>query len=147
MKKRKLEYSLAELIDKLTINQIKINKKKKNNNSVKSEINQISNDIEIIIRKKKIKLDVNTIRAIIIISQINLNIWNNKDIMENNVKNRKIYLKNLKIAHQLNGVRNQIKNYLMQVEKKNKKINLMTNIKTDNLKLELNFKHNAKRKK
>ena len=51
---RKYNLPLAELIDKVTINQIK-QVKQKNDDNFKDEINKICHDISYIIQKKKIK--------------------------------------------------------------------------------------------
>ena len=53
---RKYNLPLAELIDKITINQIK-QVKQKNDDNFKDEINKMCHDINDIIKKKKLKLD------------------------------------------------------------------------------------------
>ena len=47
---------------------------------------------------------------------MNLHIWNNKDLMQDNLENDEEYLKLLKLAHQLNGIRNKMKNQLLDIE-------------------------------
>lgn len=51
---RKYNLPLAELIDKVTINQIK-QVKQKNDDNFKDEISKICHDINCIIQKKKVK--------------------------------------------------------------------------------------------
>ena len=106
--------SLSELIDRLTVTQIKqalLGDKKKD---FYNEINKLSNDIDIIIKKENIKLNSRIIRIIVLISQINLHIWKNKDLMQENLENNEEYLKLLKLSHQLNGIRNRKKNQLLE---------------------------------
>ena len=111
--------SLSELIDRLTVTQIKqalLGDKKKD---FYNEINKLSNDIDIIIKKEDIKLNSRIIRIIVLISQINLHIWKNKDLMQENLENNEEYLKLLKLSHQLNGIRNRMKNQLLEIEGSN----------------------------
>ena len=67
------------------------------------------NDIDIIIHESSIKLDSRIIRIIVLISQMNLHIWKNKDLMQEDLENEEKYLSLLKLAHQLNGIRNRMK--------------------------------------
>ena len=48
--------------------------------------------------------------------------------------NKKDYNKYLKLAHQLNGIRNKIKNYLLVLAKENKFSNKRSNDELDGLK-------------
>lgn len=135
---RKYNLPLAELIDKVTINQIK-QVKQKNDDNFKDEINKICHDINYIIQKKKLKLDADILIYTIIIAQINLHIWYNKDEMQKNLNNEKDYLQLLKFAHQLNGIRNSIKNKILQVEGEDTISNIRSNFETDNLNVDLNL--------
>ena len=126
---RKFLTPLSELIDRLTVDQIKqLLNKDDSQESLKKEMQNIMYDIDQIINDKKTKLDSEIIRMIIILSQINLHIWNLKDRME---KDKNGYDKNLKLAHQINGIRNQIKNSNSNIEliDENKFIELSKNIK------------------
>jgi hypothetical protein len=89
--------------------------------------------MDIIIKKENIKLDSRIIRIIVLISQINLHIWKNKDLMQENLDNDKEYLKLLKLAHQLNGIRNRMKNQLLEIEGSNDESQKKSNFETDNL--------------
>ena len=62
-------------------------------------------------------------RIIVLISQINLHIWKNKDLMQENLDNSEKYLSLLKLSHQLNGIRNRMKNYILEIEE------IMTKVK------------------
>ena len=99
-------------------------------NSLKMEIKDLMDDIDVIISNKKILLNSDIIRMVIILSQINLHIWNLKDKMSNDESN---YDKNLKLAHQLNGIRNQIKNKLLDITDDMNQSSKRSNFDTDGL--------------
>ena len=73
-KERQFLPPLAELLDRLTVTQIKQAILGDKNKDFANEIKKISNDIDIIISESNIKLDSNLIRIIVLISQINLHI-------------------------------------------------------------------------
>lgn len=104
---------LAELIDSLTINQIKEIKFRDNKDAYAKEIKNICHDIDLIIRNKNIKINSKFIKIIVILAQSNLFIWENKDKMH--ATDPENYLKLLKHAHQLNGVRNSMKNRISEI--------------------------------
>jgi hypothetical protein len=134
---RKILHSFAELIDKLTINQIKIIKSPEENSDYLEEIVRISNDLNIIIESENLSLDSELIHSIVAISQLNLHIWNNKDEMQENLNNEDKYLKLLKQAHQLNGFRNKIKNNLLAFEGIKDKSQIRSNFETDGMNINL----------
>ena len=107
---RQFVLPLSELIDRLTINHIKLVKTNVENSGYIDEINKISSDMDKLIVSNNMSLNAKIIRMIIILSQINLHIWNNKDEMQRNLDNEKEYMKFLKLSHQLNGIRNKIRN-------------------------------------
>lgn len=128
---RKYKIPFSELVDRLTVDQIKLLKKMDDKKgSLKEEIKNVMYDIDTIIDNKKIPLDSDIIRMIIILSQINLHIWNLKDDMS---ENQVDYDKKLKLAHQLNGIRNQIKNILLQITNELNQSSKRTNFNTDGL--------------
>lgn len=126
----KYKIPIAELVDKLTVDHIKQFKFKKFQGDLENEIQNIVEDIENILKEKNIIIDYKIIRPIIILSQVNLHIWNLKDEMEKDEKN---YDKYLKLAHQLNGTRNKIKNKLLEIFHQSSASNQRSNFKTDGL--------------
>ncbi len=128
-KQREYLPTLADLIDALSIDQIK-EIKLENKQSYALEMKKISHDINQLIFQKEIKLSARLIRMIIVIAQINLFIWNNKDKMQ---KEPKHYNKLLKMAHQLNGIRNGTKNLLLEISGDVEPSKKRTNIETDDL--------------
>ena len=118
---RKYLPTLGELIDRLTIVQLKEVKIPEHKEQYQKEIKDIVHDItEILTTTKQLKIDGDFIRAIIVLSQMNTHIWYNEDIRSGeNVAN------DLLLTHGLNGIRNtqRIKyKKLMVVEKITKSI-------------------------
>ena len=124
---------LAELLDRLTVTQIKqalLGDKKK---EFANEMQKISHDMDLIIEENDIRLTSKIIRIIVLISQMNLHIWKNKDLMQENLENDEEYLRLLKLAHQLNGIRNRMKNQLLDIEGTKDESQKKSNFETDNL--------------
>ena len=86
-----------------------------------------------LIVSNNMSLNAKIIRMIIILSQINLHIWNNKDEMQRNLDNEKEYMKFLKLSHQLNGIRNKIRNILLDEEGISDIGHIRSNFETDGL--------------
>ena len=124
---------MAELIDRLTVTQIKQNLLQDESGDFSAEITKLINDINLIIDEKNIALSGQLIRAIVMMSQINLHIWRNKDLMQENLENESLYLSYLKKAHQMNGVRNLLKNYILGLEGISDASQLRSNFEVDGL--------------
>ena len=108
--KRKYLPTLSELIDRLSIVQLKevfITEHKK---EYVQEIKDIIHDIDIILNDDKVKLSGKDIRAIIVLSQMNLHIWHN----EADARKGKNSNENLRLTHGLNGIRNTAKNKIQE---------------------------------
>jgi len=131
--------SLSELIDRLTVTQVKLNLLVENSEDFSSEVTKLINDINLIVNEKKIEISGELIRAIVMISQINLHIWRNKDLMQQNLENESEYLSYLKKAHQMNGVRNLLKNYILGLEGISDASQLRSNFEVDGLEWKLNL--------
>lgn len=125
---------LAELIDRLTVDQIKEIAFRGEKSAIREEMKRIEHDLDTIIREKDIKLDARLIRVVIALAQLNLHIWNNKDTMESNRVNAPDrYMELLKLSHQLNGIRNQLKNHLLVISGDKDAASLRSNFNTDGL--------------
>jgi len=129
-KERRYLLPLAELIDRLTIGQIKEVLIPENKESYAQEMKKLAHDIDLIIEERDLKLSARLIRIIIILSQMNLHIWHNKDKMQ---KDPERYSELLKFAHQLNGIRNQMKNLLLEETRDKEKSAIRTNFNIDGL--------------
>jgi hypothetical protein len=131
--------SLSELIDRLTVTQVKLNLLEGSSEDFSTEVTKLINDINLIVKEKKIEISGELIRAIVMISQINLHIWRNKDLMQENLENEPEYLSYLKKAHQMNGVRNLLKNYILGLEGISDVSQLRSNFEVDGLEWKLNL--------
>lgn len=124
---------LAELIDRLSVDQIKELTFRDGKEAIRAEMKLVEHDIDVLIAEKKIKLDARLIRVIIALAQLNLHIWKNKDAMEGLLDDQEKYLALLKLSHQLNGIRNQLKNHLLVIAGDKDGASLRSNFKTDGL--------------
>lgn len=113
MKKvRQFNVTFAELVDHLTIDQIKeVLLPAEQAKNYASEIKQLEHDIDIIISEKEIRLSAEYLRVIILLAQVNLYVWYNKDKMANEPEN---YMELLRFAQDLNSLRNHIKNLILE---------------------------------
>jgi hypothetical protein len=111
MENRKYLPTLSELIDRLSIAQLKEVFISKHKQEYSKEIQDIINDIQLILDIKSEKIDANTIRAIIVLSQMNLHIWHNESNYRNGIKDGN----NLELTHGLNGIRNTAKNKIQEI--------------------------------
>jgi hypothetical protein len=129
-KERKFLPAFAELIDRLTVDQIKEVLLPEIKITVADEMEKICHDVDLLIEGRELKLSSRMIRIIIALSQLNLHIWQLKDQMQEDSAH---YDEQLKKAHQLNGIRNQLKNILLQEAKDKEKSAQRTNFNTDGL--------------
>ena len=113
MSKRKFLHALNELIDRLSIYQLKEVFIPEHKEYYKKEISDILHDIDLIIQEDieqgKGRISAKTIRAIIVISQINAHIWYNESKVRNGEKGG-----NLHLTHGLNGIRNVAGNIISE---------------------------------
>jgi len=106
---RKYLPTLADLIDRLAISQLKENFLSEHKEEYAQEIKDILHDIDIMIQDSKITAD--TIRAIVVLSQMNLHIWHN----EAEARKGNNAGENLLLTHGLNGIRNTAKNKIQEI--------------------------------
>jgi len=136
MENRLFLLPLSELLDRLTIDQIKEVLIPDHKEDFAKEMEKLCHDIDLIIEEKKLTLSSRLIRIIIAISQLNLHIWYNKDQMQ---KCPEQYMDLLKLSHQLNGIRNRMKNILLEETGDREKSAIRTNFNTDGLDWELSI--------
>jgi hypothetical protein len=108
---RKYLPTLAELIDRLSISQLKEVFIPEHKNAYSKEIEDIIYDIELVLNEKNTKITAETIRAIVVLAQINLHIWHNEADSRRGIKGKD----NLKLTHGLNGIRNTAKNVIQEI--------------------------------
>jgi hypothetical protein len=111
MKERKYLPTLSELIDRLSIIQLKEVFITDHKIEYAEEIAAIVHDIQLYLDESKEPLTAETIRAIVVLSQMNLHIWHN----ESNVRNGSEGPNALALTHGLNGIRNTAKNKIQEV--------------------------------
>jgi hypothetical protein len=75
------------------------------------EINAIVYDIQLYLDESKEPITAETIRAIVVLSQMNLHIWHNESNYRKGIKDGN----NLELTHGLNGIRNVAKNKIQEV--------------------------------
>lgn len=107
---RKYLPTLADLIDRLSICQLKEVFIPEHKSEYAEEIKDILHDIDIILDKYKQNMDAETLRAIIVLSQMNLHIWHN----ESNIRKGLTDNNNLELTHGLNGIRTTAKNKIQE---------------------------------
>lgn len=108
---RKYLPTLSELIDRLSILQLKEVFIKEHKSEYAKEIEDIVHDIQTIIDESKVTINADTIRAIIVLSQMNLHIWHNESNVRKGIKDGN----SLELTHGLNGIRNTAKNKIQEV--------------------------------
>ena len=108
--KRKYLPTLSELIDRLSIAQLKEVFITEHKSEYAQEIEDIVHDIQLILNESK-TIDAEIIRAIVVLSQMNLHIWHNESNYRKGIKDGN----NLELTHGLNGIRNTAKNKIQEV--------------------------------
>lgn len=108
---RKYLPTLAELVDRLSISQLKEVFITDHKEEYAKEIQEIVHDIELILNEADGRITGEQIRAIIVLSQMNLHIWHN----ESAVRKGTAGPANLALTHGLNGIRNTAKNKIQEV--------------------------------
>lgn len=111
MCERKYLPTLSELIDRLTIVQIKEVKIPEHKEEYAQEIRDILHDIEMILSREEIWFNAEMLRAVIVLAQMNLHIWQNESNYRKGIKDGN----NLELTHGLNGIRNTAKNKLQNI--------------------------------
>ena len=107
---RKYLPTLSELVDRLSIAQLKEVFIPDHKEEYAKEIEDIVHDINILLPASK-GIDGDMIRAIVVLSQMNLHIWHNESNYRKGIKDGN----NLELTHGLNGIRNTAKNKIQEV--------------------------------
>lgn len=108
---RKYLPTFSELIDRLSIVQLKEVFIKEHKEEYKDEISNILHDIQLFLDEKNItSITAETIRAIVVLSQMNLHIWHNESNCRKGISDGN----NLQLTHGLNGIRNTAKNKIQE---------------------------------
>ena len=111
MSERKYLPTLAELIDRLSIAQLKEVMIPEHKAEYAQEIADIVHDIQLCLDSSDKPISGETIRAIVVLSQINAHIWQNESNYRKGIKEGN----NLELTHGINGIRNVAKNKIQEV--------------------------------
>ena len=107
---RKYLPTLSELIDRLSIAQLKEVFIPDHKDEYSQEIADITHDIQLLIDQSE-NITAETIRAIVVLSQMNLHIWHNGSNYRKGIEDGN----NLELTHGLNGIRNTAKNRIQEI--------------------------------
>tara|TARA_B100000900_G_C20538378_1_gene699342 strand:+ start:35 stop:442 length:408 start_codon:yes stop_codon:yes gene_type:complete len=110
MSDRKYLPTLSELIDRLSIAQLKEVFITEHKAEYAEEIADIVHDIQLLLDQGE-PVGADTIRAIVVLSQMNLHIWHNESNYRKGIKDGN----NLELTHGLNGIRNTAKNKIQEI--------------------------------
>ena len=110
MSDRKYLPTLSELIDRLSIAQLKEVFITEHKDEYADEINDIIHDINLELSEKSGILKGEDIRAIVVLAQMNLHIWHNESNYRKGIKDGN----DLELTHGLNGIRNTAKNKIQE---------------------------------
>ncbi len=109
MEQRKYLPTLSELVDRLSIAQLKEVFISEHKDEYAQEIDDICHDIQLILNKSD-DISADTVRAIVVLSQMNLHIWHNESMVRAGTGDG-----NLELTHGLNGIRNTAKNKIQEI--------------------------------
>jgi hypothetical protein len=109
MNDRRYLPTLAELVDRLSIVQLKEVFITEHKDEYAEEIKDIVYDINSILQDDDVKLSGKDVRAIIVLAQMNLHIWHNETQYRAGTGDG-----NLGLTHGLNGIRNTAKNKIQE---------------------------------
>ena len=110
MTERRYLPTLSELVDRLSIAQLKEVFIQEHKEEYAKEIADIVHDIELLLNAQQANLSGETVRAIVVLAQMNLHIWHNESEVRKGIGDG-----NLELTHGLNGIRNTAKNKIQEV--------------------------------
>jgi len=110
MTERRYLPTLSELVDRLSIAQLKEVFIQEHKEEYAKEIADIVHDIELLLSAQQANLSGETVRAIVVLAQMNLHIWHNESEVRKGIGDG-----NLELTHGLNGIRNTAKNKIQEV--------------------------------
>jgi len=109
MSERKYLPTFAELVDRMTICQLKTIFIPENKEAYDHEIEDIKHDLDQIMNDKNVKVTAELLRAVCVVMLSNRYIWENESKCRSGTDQD---LSLLKLTHSINGVRNTAKNVI-----------------------------------
>ena len=107
---RKYLPTISELIDRLSIVQLKEVKIPEHKEEYANEIKDILHDIQLILDTSDVEITAEVIRSIIVCSQMNTHIWYNETNVRKGIEGPTM----LALTHGINGIRNTSKNKIQE---------------------------------
>tara|TARA_R110000851_G_scaffold20643_5_gene62322 strand:+ start:480 stop:890 length:411 start_codon:yes stop_codon:yes gene_type:complete len=101
--------TLSELVDRLSIAQLKEVFIADHKEEYALEIKDILHDIDLLLADAEINAEA--LRSVVVLSQMNLHIWHNESNYRRGIKDGN----NLELTHGLNGIRNTAKNKIQEI--------------------------------
>jgi len=111
MTDRKYLPTLSELVDRLSIAQLKEVFIPEHKEEYAQEISDIVHDIQLHLEESEQPVTAEVIRAVVVLSQMNLHIWHNESNYRKGIRDGN----DLELTHGLNGIRNTAKNKIQEV--------------------------------
>ena len=108
---RKYLPTLSELIDRLSIIQLKEVFITEHKGEYSKEISDIVHDIQAHLDENNTVINAEVIRAVVVLYKMNLHIWHNETNYRKGLKDGN----SLELTHGLNGIRNTAKNKIQEV--------------------------------
>ena len=108
---RKYLPTFSELIDRLSIIQLKEVFIPEHKEEYALEIQDIIHDLQVLLDEGEIRLNAETLRAVVVLSQMNLHIWHNESNYRKGIKEGN----KLELTHGINGIRNTAKNKIQEI--------------------------------
>lgn len=109
---RKYEFTLTDLLDQMTIDQIKeVLLPTPVQASYSRSLGHLSADVTALFEARGVELNARMLRLIVLLAQLNLHVWRCKDRLDEEPEN---YTATLRYAQDLNGLRNCVRNSLQR---------------------------------
>jgi len=108
---RKYEFTLTDLLDQMTIDQIKEVLLPASAESYGRSLELLSSDVTALFEVRHAKLTGRILRLVVLLAQLNLECWRCKDCLDEKPED---YTATLRHAQDLNGLRNCIRNLLQE---------------------------------
>jgi hypothetical protein len=108
---RKYLPTLSELVDRLSIVQLKEVFITEHKEEYAKEIAEIVHDIQLCLEGSEQPITADVIRAVVVLSQMNLHIWHNESNYRKGIRDGN----DLELTHGLNGIRNTAKNKIQEI--------------------------------
>lgn len=109
---RKWLPSFGELVDRLSIHQLKEVLLPENKEKYFREMQDITHDIDLLISDKNIQISAELIHCVILLAQMNAHIWYNEAKAR---RGEDQDLRLLKLTHGLNGIRTRVMNKILEL--------------------------------